>query len=207
VSLPIEDLRPRLPSGAGFRTLIVQAELGNKGKSVAELTRTAQILRPKLGAVIGSFEPVESAVANQIKHSFPACGPDFLTEDSRKISSSVLAFELFANRKPVAQISATTIQNVKQSKGEAPGDSKGEATPANSNFPVKRVQIAEAGHMDVVNLQPYEHPAHDKFIRLCATGPAVLNTLESMRAASDRTSIQNPYHTTALELWKNFLSE
>jgi pimeloyl-ACP methyl ester carboxylesterase len=69
VSLPIEDLKPRPQSGRGFKTLVVQAELGNKGKSFAEFTRTQQILRPNLG-VIGSFEPVETAVANQIKHSF-----------------------------------------------------------------------------------------------------------------------------------------
>jgi pimeloyl-ACP methyl ester carboxylesterase len=198
VSLPIEDLRPRLPSGTGFKTLIVQAELGNKGKSFAEFTRTQQILRPSLG-VIGSFEPVETAVAKQIKRSFPACGPDFVTEDRRKISSSMLAFELFAKRTPVAQISATKIEDEQHNKAAA-------QTEKGSN-PVNKVQIAGAGHMDVVNLQPYQHEGHDKFIRLCTVGPKVLDALESMRAASDKTSVKNPYHADALELWKNFLSE
>jgi pimeloyl-ACP methyl ester carboxylesterase len=199
VSLPIEDLKPRPQSGRGFKTLIVQAELGNKGKSVAELTRTAQILRPKLGPVIGSFEPVETAVAKQIKHSFPACGPDFLTEDSRQISSSMLAFELFAQRTPVAQISATTPEDAQPSNATA-------QTKKGSN-PVNKVRIAGAGHMDVVNLQPYQHEGHDKFIRLCATGPRVLDALESMRAASAKDSMDNPYHAQALDLWKNFLGE
>jgi pimeloyl-ACP methyl ester carboxylesterase len=155
VSLPISDLKPRPQSGREFKTLIVQAELGSKGKSFAEFMRTQQILRPKLG-VIGSFEAVETAVAEQIKRSFPACGPDFVTEDGRKISSAVLAFELFAQRTPVAQISGTTVTNAQQINAA-------EQTKDGNN-PVKIIPIAGAGHMDVVNLQPYQPGGHDKFI-------------------------------------------
>lgn len=199
VSVPIEELLPREPSGTPFRTLIVQAERGNKGKTGAELAETAQVLRPKPGILLSSIETAESTVARQLRRELPPCGPDFLTSQGKKIPGAELAYALFSKRMPVERSGSTgSLASPQSARG---------AKTEQADFPVTTETIKDAGHMDVVNLQPYVHADHQSFVRLCSTGPQVLQALGAMRSEARQGTIENPYHAEAVALWQNFLKK
>lgn len=199
VSLPVEELRPRADAKPGFKVSIVQAALGNRGKSAVELAETAQALRRDLGAVTSLLKTPETWLAHHIRHEAPPCGPDFVSSDGWSIPGYRLAHGLFAHRMAVLDLAAAA---------RAQHLTKDGVTQTLPNEGLVQVHtIVDAGHMDVVDVQPYQHASHQKFVRLCAMGPALRQALAAGRPKSDAQVLRNPYHEQAVALWRDFLGQ
>lgn len=238
--VPVPSAEPG-SQGKALRFLVVRADRGEAPKSLHELTKSVQLLRPPSdNRLVQGVWATESGVASFLDgtgiKAIPSCAPVWKDTKTKTTSSGpALFYEMLARRKPLDVILADAPAATDQERGSgavtlvelgltddkrlttSSGGYGSKPWKAIPNDQPGVVVVADSGHMDLVDMQPYQKPSHRKFFLMCPVGSGFLKAMENANLPEQHGSqkgntqpslkgkIANPSAATVLNLWERYL--